>query len=62
MFAYDGGGAFDGGVFALLVSGVRLGGGGGGFGVYIPALGVYLFVGSMCCSSPTCLVFCNSLH
>ena len=47
MFAYDGGGAFDGGVFALLVSGVRLGGGGGGFGVYIPALGVYLFVGSI---------------
>ena len=50
------------GVGVLPVSGLCFGGGGGGFGVYIPAFGVYVFVGKMCRSSPTCLVFCSSLH
>ena len=54
--------AFGGGFGALPFAGLCFGGGGGGFGVYIPAFGVCVFVGKMCRSSPTCLVFCRSLH
>ena len=55
---YEGAFAFGGGFF--VVNGLCFGGGGGGFGVYIPAFGLYLSVG--CRSSPTSLVFCSSVH